>query len=67
MTIPTHYVIDGNQVKTTHPDKESAQRAAVLEAKKGRTSVITQLVETVTPNTGAVVTSADGSQTIVQD
>jgi hypothetical protein len=61
MPASTHMVIDGNQVKSSHPDFDSAQAAAVLEAKAKRTVQIVQILSTVAPQTGVTITKADGT------
>lgn len=61
----THFVIDGNQLTGSHPDLESAKASAILQAKKGKTVTIAQLLETVGSKTEIVVTAADGTKTVI--
>lgn len=62
----THFVINGSNVTSAHPDEASAEASAMSQAKAGRTVSLAQLVKTYGPNTGVVVVDAAGNETIVK-
>lgn len=61
-----HLVIIGSQV-STHENHADARAAAIAQAKRGVVATVAQLVETIQPNTGVVVTDAAGNSTVLKD